>query len=242
AVHTSSPYGDRTQNGPLTSRYDFHLTRMLPPASGKPYWTPGERVIPGGITKTITYFDNQTYSQLNYSGPLWELDPVEVRTRPRPAKLTTPLPEIEANILQQELGGQAGVEQFKTFLEARNLALIVSRNVTRRADKQQDYNLRVVGGVQTAEPNSTPVDIQYFQFLQGDLLRGYNAFNKGRRPIAQTMHDGLLPSVPNAPPGSVQIASDGSIAAFVPARRALSWQINKPNGEGVVRERYWLTL
>jgi uncharacterized protein (TIGR03437 family) len=242
AVHTSSPYEDRTQNGPLTSRYDFHLTRMLPPAQGKPYWTPGERVIPGGITKTITYFDNQTYGQLNFSSPLWELDPVEVRARPRPAKLTTPLPEIEANILQQELGGQAGVEQFKVFLEARNLALLISRNVTRRADKQQDYNLRVVGGTQTAEPNSAPVDIQYFQVLQGDLLRGYNAFTKGRRPIAQTLHDGLLPNVPNAPPGSVQIASDGSIATFVPARRALSWQINKPNGEGVVRERYWLTF
>jgi uncharacterized protein (TIGR03437 family) len=239
AVRTTSPFRDQTTNGPLSARYDFHLVRMQP---GNPYWTPGERVIPGGITKTISYWDNQTYRQLSYSGPLWELDPVEVRARPRPTKLSTPLPEIEANILQQELGGATGIEQFKTFLEARNLALLISRDVTRRADKQQDYNLRVVGGVQTVEPNATPVDVQYLQFFQGDLIRGYNAFTRGRRPIAQTMHDSLLPSLPNAPPGSVQIASDGSIAAFVPARRALSWQITKPNGEGVVRERYWLTM
>ncbi len=242
AVHTTSTYADKTTGQPLSSRYNFRLVRMTRPAQGGGYWLPGERLIPNGISKTITYWDNQTYTQLNFSGQLWELDPVEVRVRPRPAKLSTPLPEIETNILQQELGGQAGIEQFRTFLEARNLALVVSRNVTRRADKQQDYNLRVVGGVQTAEANATPVDVQYFQFLQGDLVRGYNGYTRGRRPIAQIQHDSLLPTVPSAPPGSVQIASDGSIAAFVPARRALSWQLTKPNGEGVVRERYWLTL
>lgn len=242
AVHTTSTYADRPAGQPLSSRYNFRLVRMTRPAQAGAYWLPGERLIPNGITKTITYWDNQTYKQLNFSGQLWELDPVEVRVRPRPAKLQTPLPEIEANILQQELGGQSGIEQFKAFLEARSLALIVSRNVTRRADKQQDYNLRVVGGAQTVEPNATPVDVQYFQFLQGDLVRGYNGYTRGRRPIAQIQHDSPLPNLPNAPPGSVQVASDGSIAAFVPARRALSWQLTKPNGEGVVRERYWLTF
>ncbi|MBI1764560.1 MAG: hypothetical protein HYR56_24305 [Acidobacteria bacterium] len=242
AVHTTSTYADKTAGQPLSSRYNFRLVRMTRPAQGGGYWLPGERLLPNGINKTITYWDNQTYTQLNFSGQLWELDPVEIRVRPRPAKLQTPLPEIEANILQQELGGQAGIDQFKTFLEARNLALVVSRNVTRRADKQQDYNLRVVGGVQTAEANATPVDVQYIQFLQGDLVRGYNGYTRGRRPIAQIQHDSPLPNVPNAPFGSVQVASDGSIAAFVPARRALSWQLTKPNGEGVVRERYWLTF
>lgn len=38
------------------------------------------------------------------------------------------------------------------------------------------------------------------------------------------------------------IAPDGSIAAFVPARRALSWQTTDPAGTPVVRERYWLTF
>jgi hypothetical protein len=32
------------------------------------------------------------------------------------------------------------------------------------------------------------------------------------------------------------------VAAFVPAGRATSWQIVGPAGEGVVRERYWLTF
>jgi hypothetical protein len=41
---------------------------------------------------------------------------------------------------------------------------------------------------------------------------------------------------------SVKIASDGSQAAIVPARRALSWQLTDTNGVGVVRERYWLTF
>lgn len=32
------------------------------------------------------------------------------------------------------------------------------------------------------------------------------------------------------------------MAAFVPARRAMSWQLTEANGTPVVRERYWLTF
>jgi hypothetical protein len=32
------------------------------------------------------------------------------------------------------------------------------------------------------------------------------------------------------------------MAAFVPARRALTWQLTDPNGSPVVRERFWLTF
>jgi len=32
------------------------------------------------------------------------------------------------------------------------------------------------------------------------------------------------------------------VAAFVPARRAVTWQLTDADGGGVVRERYWLTL
>jgi hypothetical protein len=38
------------------------------------------------------------------------------------------------------------------------------------------------------------------------------------------------------------VASDGSVAAFVPARRALSWQLTDSAGTPVVRERYWVTF
>ena len=35
---------------------------------------------------------------------------------------------------------------------------------------------------------------------------------------------------------------DGSMAAFVPAQRALTWQMVSPDGDAIVRERYWLTF
>jgi hypothetical protein len=44
------------------------------------------------------------------------------------------------------------------------------------------------------------------------------------------------------PPGSVALAQDGSMAAFVPAGRALTWQTTTASGEPVVRERFWLTF
>ena len=73
-------------------------------------------------------------------------------------------------------------------------------------------------------------------------MRGYTNYNAGRRALAQPMHDGLTPIVANAPPGSVQLASDGSMAALVPASRALSWQMTGPDGAPVVRERYWVSF
>lgn len=240
AVRTTSPYADRADGGPLSSRYDFHLVRLV---SGTPDWTPGARLIPGGISKAITYWDNQTYRQLSYSGALWELDPVEVRARPRPARRSTPLPAIETDLLRGELGGDAAIDRLRAFLVQRNLALIVSRNVTRRADRQQDFNLKVVGSAtQTALPGATPIAVGFLQLFQGDLIRGYSQFHDGRRPLAQLLHDGLLPPLAGAPPGSVRVAADGSVAALVPAGRALTWQLVGADGTPVVRERYWVTF
>src|SRR5262249_26062299 len=140
AVQTTSPFSDRTTSGVLSARYDFHLVRLQP---GIPYWTVAERLIPAGISKSlISYWDNYPYVQVSYSGPLWELDPVEVRARPRPSRHTNPLPQIEQQILSDELGGQTGIDRLQSYLVANDLALIVSRNVTRRADKQQDFNLK----------------------------------------------------------------------------------------------------
>jgi hypothetical protein len=57
------------------------------------------------------------------------------------------------------------------------------------------------------------------------------------------MHDPAVNNPPSpGPAGSTVIGSDGSMAAFVPAQRALTWQLTNNNGEGVVRERYWLTF
>jgi hypothetical protein len=58
------------------------------------------------------------------------------------------------------------------------------------------------------------------------------------------MHDDAGKNVPNTsgPLGSVKIAADGSTAAFVPARRALTWQTTDTAGNAVVRERIWITF
>jgi mono/diheme cytochrome c family protein len=58
------------------------------------------------------------------------------------------------------------------------------------------------------------------------------------------MHDAGGKNAPNTsgPLGSVKIAADGSTAAFVPARRALTWQTTDTGGNAVVRERVWITF
>jgi hypothetical protein len=62
--------------------------------------------------------------------------------------------------------------------------------------------------------------------------------------IAQYLHDPAVDNPPFSfsPVSSVLIGPDGSMAAIVPARRAMSWQLTDTNGIGVVRERYWLTF
>ncbi len=239
AVRTTEAQPDRRTSGPLSSRYDFHLVRLV---AGTPYHTPGARLIPGGISKSISYFDNYEYRQHAYEGPLWELDPVELRARPAPPARTNPLPEIEAAVLDDVLGaaGRAALEQ---FLVDNELALVVSRNVTRRADRQQDFNLKVANSsTETAEPGSTPAEVAFMQFFQGDQVRAYSGFNAGRRPIATLLHDGLLAPLPGAPAASVPIAADGSMAAFVPASRALTWHLTDASGSPLVRERFWVSF
>ncbi len=238
-VRTGSPYADDTTTGPLTTRYDFHLTRMT---LGSGFATVGAKLLASPITKNVSYWDNQLYRQLSYSGALWELDPVEVRARTVPARHQNPLPDIEQQILLTELGNQAAIDRLRGWLTSHRLALITSRDVTRRADRQQPFNLRVPGGVQTALPGSTPADVLYTQFYQGDLVRGYSVIGPGRRPIARLMHGAPRPAVAGAPPSSTKVGTDGSLAAFVPAQRALTWQLTAPDGTPVIRERYWVTF
>jgi hypothetical protein len=93
--------------------------------------------------------------------------------------------------------------------------------------------------------------VGFLQIFQGDQLRGYtggygsNMPRAGRRVLAQPLHDPVALAanlVSAGPAGSVTIAADGSVAAFVPAGRALTWQLTDPAGEPVVRERYWVTF
>ncbi len=246
AAHTAYTAYD-SDAGANISHYDFRLKTLKQLPNG--YWGP-DQTLTGGIQKTLSWWSPDVLR--TYTGPLWEWEAVEVRARARPQASTTPLESIEQSVFTQ-----AGVNAatFQQYLRDRNLALIVIRNVTQRDDfdLQQPFNLRVPNGAQTLSQNYQAGDkiynTQYLQLFQGDQLRGYGGTANpyaGRRVLAQYMHDSAAlaenPALHGAPPSSVAVAPDGSVAAFVPARRAMTWQTTDANGVGVVRERMWITF
>ena len=223
----------------LSSRYDFAIRQVV--AGGQGYRVQGARLLETPIVEVVSYFDNDRYRTVSYSGPLWELQPVEVRAHAAPPAPTEPLPAIEAGLLAEELAAYGGVAALREWLVANDLALVTSRDVTVRADRQQDFNLKVAWSEhQTAAPASTPKQLGYLQFFEGLQLRGFNG--NGRRVLARPLGTSINPALDGAPTGSVRIGDDGSMAAFVPASRALTWQLTEPDGDAVVRERYWLTF
>ncbi len=241
AAHTSEvrrDANDGTRASPK-SRYDYRIKTVV--KSGTYFRS--NSPLTSGIVKTITWWDPDTL--VSYSGPLWELQPVEVVAKNRPvATPSNVLPSIEAQIFASEGVNQAA---FESYLTTRGLALLVTRNITARDnhDKQQPYNLRVSGGgVQSTGATGKLYDVSALQFFQGDLLRGYTNHSKGRRILPVPLYDTRVPPTPNSGsiPGSVTIAPDGSVAALVPAGKPLSWQLVDSNGNGVVRERYWVNF
>ncbi|HYR29205.1 MAG TPA: hypothetical protein VEU30_12115 [Thermoanaerobaculia bacterium] len=237
AVHTSETRADDNDGtrAQPSSRYAFRIKTIEGNTAGAPL-TPG-------IQASISYWDPDVL--VTWSGTLWELQPVEVRARTRPVPRVSRLEEPEARIFREE-----GVdpEAFRRSLAARNVALVVSRDVTARdiADRQQPFHLRIAGA--TLPPPSThrTYDLAYMQFFQADQIRGTGGTTSprpGRRVLARAMHD---PAVKNPPStgaqGSVTLGADGSMAAFVPAQRAMSWQSTDKSNTPVVRERYWLTF
>lgn len=240
--HTPETRADANEGStahPL-SRYDLRL-KLVGPVAGSDYWLPGTPLT-SGIVKSISYYDPDTLVQ--YDGELWELDAVEVRPRVAPPLESEKLPAIERQVLIEEGVSEA---ELRNLLTANKLALVVSRNVTTRdhADRQQPFNLRVAGtDTLTIGASGTIYDVSHLQFYQGDQVRAYESID-GRRTLAQAMHDpaaiALNPTA-GGPSGSALIADDGSMAALVPARRAMTWQLNDPAGEAVVRERYWVSF
>jgi hypothetical protein len=255
AAHTAETREDDDDGTPgfPQSRYDFKIKPLT--LQGNGYYAPGASLT-GGIQATISYWNPDNLIQ--WSGTLWELSPVEIRARAIPGAATTPLEQPELSAF-----AAAGVsaDQFRQWLTEHDLAVIVSRDVTTRDrnDKQQPFNLRVPGGVSHIVNGSQKIyDITRMQLYQADQLRGLGSTpdpnnpalvtggRQGRRVLARTMHDAKAiaanPPATVTQQGSVQIALDGSVAAFVPARRAMSWQLADANHAGVVRERYWLTF
>lgn len=201
-------------------------------------FTPGDPLTPG-IHKTISWWDPDT--KVNFSGLLWEMEAVEVIARQRPQASSSPIDPLEKAVLAEEQVDEAAL---RAWMIANKLALIVTRNQTSRdrGDKQQPFNLEVPGGVKTTGNTGKVYAIQHYQILQGNQVRSYDNFNKGRRTLAQPIEGAMNPQNPGGPPGSVRIAADGSTAAFVPSNRALTWQTTDDDGTPIVRERVWVTM
>lgn len=233
--------GDRPNPQP---RYDFTLKTLK--TNGQGDMVPDSRLTNLGSV-SISYYDPDVL--VTYNGPLWELSPVEVVVRHQPPMTTEIMQAPEAQIFAEE---NIDSDVFKNFLKSNNLAVVVMRDVTTRdeLDIQQPYNLKVADSVhQTIGSPGKIYDISHMQFVQGDQVRGYGGINSpddGQRVLAQFLHDenAMQNNIPfaNAPEGSAEISEDGSVAFFVPARRAMSWQSLAPDGEPVVRERYWITF
>ncbi len=245
-VHTDDTSTESGSGGPLASSYEFRLKTLTSGANG--YQVAGT-TLTSGITKQLSYWDPDNL--VSFNGTLWELNPVELRVRTPPSR--TP-PALAAP--EQAMLAAAGVteQELTNYLVSHDLALAVIRSATTRDDfdLQQPFNLRVPGGgVQTIGKSGKIYDIAFLQIFQGDLVRGTTGTNAsttpqaGRRVLARALHD-TWSQASNAshtgPVASVAVESDGSIAAFVPARRAMTWQLTDPAGVPVVRERYWVTF
>lgn len=203
-----------------------------------------------GITKTVSYYIGANLVTQTNVG-LWELQAVEVASRATPPMTTMPglaTPE-------QQAFASAGVNEadMRSFLTQQGLALVVMRNVAQRddIDRQQPFNLHVVNGITVlASPvtGGLTYDLQWMQFFQADQVRAYGTPPQGvngRRSMPRGLNDPQAvrfnpPDGVGANPGGRDIAADGSVALFVPARRAMTWQSLSPTNTPVVRERYWV--
>ena len=245
AVHTPNTDYEH-QRGVGSSDFAFRLKSLWQVGAS---YVPYQNLTPG-IQRTVSFYAGGKL--VNFSGTMWELNPVEVRQRPIPHGAKTPLGAPEQQVFQEEGVDTAALS---AYLKSKNLALVISRNVTTRdhADRQQPVNLKVAGSsTQSVTPVGFLYEIAHLQFFQGDQIRGYGLINSnsvaraGRRVLAQPLHDAaaLADNVadPLGPTGSVKVASDGSVAAIIPARRAMTWQLTDTNGVPVVRERYWVTF
>lgn len=217
---------------------DFRLKALVRDAATGLYSAGAS--LTGGIRKSVSWWDPDTLR--THDGLLWELEAVEVVPRTPPARRSAVLESPEAAVLAEMQVDEAAL---RAWMRSRDLALIVTRDQTSRdrADRSQPFNLQVPGGRRTvAAGGGRTYDISHFQIFQADQVRAYRF--RGRRPIAQPMHEPAAtnPANPGGPPGSVRIAADGSTAAFVPARRALAWQTTDAQGQAVVRERLWVSF
>ena len=246
-ANVSLNFGVDINTGSASQPVAAYQFRLMTLTNTSPFWTTNQ-FLTGGILNTSIYWSGGIL--ITNAGSYWELQPVEVRARPVPSPVHTPVSLIEQQVFAEE-----GVDlpTFQADLTARGVALVVSRNVTARdaADKQQPYNLSVPGGVSSIANGGKVYGITHLQYLEADYLRGYTFgttnLQPGRRVLAVPLHAttnlNYASILSNAPAGGTQIMSDGSQAAFLPAGRAISWQLTGTNNNNsVVKERYWLNF
>jgi hypothetical protein len=241
---TQTDYNTGTVAQPATL-YDFRLKSLR--LSGTTYVP--DVTLTTGVNLNTSYYVGSTL--VSYSGPAWELDPAEVVARTPPAAgATSDIDPIEAGVFAS-VG--VHVPTFQSYLRANNAALSVSRDVTRRDlhDRQQPFNLKVAwSSTQATGTSGTIYSVAWMQFLQADLRRGYllggSSPAPGRRVVATPLHDTWSENVqtPGAPPGAVRLGDDGSVAAIVPAGKALTWHLlaNDASKTSYVKERFWVTF
>lgn len=238
AAHSVSTLEDTnigTSTAPA-SRYAYRL-KVFTPSGG--YLIPGAPLT-SGISKTVSFWSPDQLVTFN-NVTMWELQPKELVARTRPTARTTELPAPEQAVFD---AAGVSVASLRSFLEENDLALLISRNVTKRdeLDRQQPVNLRIPSGVETTPQSGKVYDVTHMQFFEGQQVRGYDG-REGRRVLAQLMTAiAANPVDPGSPASSVALGADGSMAAFVPAGRAISYQLTDADGLPVVRERFWLTF
>jgi hypothetical protein len=242
---TQTDYNSGTVAQPV-SFYAFRLKSLK--VSGTTYIP--DITLTTGITINTSYYVGSTV--VSYNGPAWELDPAEVVARTVPTAATSSVDPIEAAVF---VANGVDLPTFKSYLVQHNAALSVSRDVTKRDlhDRQQPFNLKVAwSGHQTLGlgTSGTIYSIAWSQFFQADLRRGYTLGGAnpvpGRRVVATSLHDTMSENVATAgaPAGSVRIGDDGSVAAIVPAGRAMTWHLIDNNNANTsqVKERFWVTF
>jgi hypothetical protein len=205
--------------------------------------------VDGSTAINVSYFANGQLVMYSGSVKLWELDPVEIVARTKPATVMSSVAGLEQQVFNEE---GVDIPTFKNYLRTRNQALVVNRNSTMRdhADRQQPFNLKVAwSATQTIGAAGKIYDIGWLQVMQADGLRGLTmgAVNPvpGRRILPVPLHDTITenPPVAGAPSGAVKLGDDGSFAVMLPANRAVTW--NLLDGAGIksqVKERYWVSF
>jgi len=200
------------------------------------------------VTLTTTQFVSG--AEVTRTANLWQLQPAEVRSRTVPPPITVPLETPEASAF---IAAGVSPSGFRTWLRDNNKAIISSRNVLNRdgADRQQPFSLALPdNGLSNTVPGAFTHTVDRVQFFTGEYLRAYapeagTSPNPGRRITARPVNEEAFASNPPSPGpggGSVNVAPDGSMAAIVPAGRAMTWQLSDPQDNAVVRERYWLSF